>query len=50
MAAELALAVFVTGGSVADYFTAYRDPASMLGLAGQLIFAAIPLLRAWLRR
>ena len=46
MAAELALALFVIGGSVADHFEAYRDAAPLLGLAGQIIFAAFPLIRA----
>lgn len=46
MAAELALTLFVAGGTIAGHFAAYREPAALLGLAGQLIFAAMPLLRA----
>lgn len=50
MVAELALTLFVAGGSIAGHFSAYRDPAHLLGLAGQLIFAAFPLLGARCRR
>lgn len=46
MAAELALTLFVIGDSVADHFKAYRDAAPLLGLAGQIIFATFPLIRA----
>lgn len=44
MAAELGLTLFIAGGSVADHFSAYRDPARLLGLAGRLVFATFPLL------
>jgi hypothetical protein len=46
MAAELALTLFVFGGSIAGHFQAYRDPAPLIGLAGQLVFAALPLVEA----
>ncbi len=46
MAAELSLTVLAVGGSVADHFQAYRDPARLVGLVGQLLFAAFPLVRA----
>jgi len=44
--AELALTMLTTGESVGDFFFAYRSPSALLGLAGQLIFAAFPLVRA----
>lgn len=50
MAAELVQTLLVAGGSVAGYFAGYRDPAPLLGLAGQLVFAAFPLLELRSRR
>lgn len=43
MAAELALTVFALGGTFASHLAAYRSPAALVGLAGQLAFALIPL-------
>jgi hypothetical protein len=43
MSTELALTIFAFGGSVASHVAAYRTPSGLLGLAGQLAFALIPL-------
>lgn len=43
MAAELALTLFALGGTFASHLAAYRTPAALAGLAGQLAFALIPL-------
>ncbi len=50
MAAELALTVFVSRGSIAGHFQAYRDSARLIGLAGQIVFAALPLVQARIGR
>ena len=47
--AEAALSVFVAGRSVAGHLALYRVPAHALGLGGQLLFAAWPLVQV-LRR
>lgn len=44
MVAEAALTVFGARGTVAQHFLAYREPARQLGLAGQFLFAAFPLI------
>lgn len=44
MAAEIALSRFGFGQSLGDYLMSYRQPEKLLGLAGQLVFAAMPLL------
>lgn len=49
MAAELGLGVFGFGETPAAHWARYAEPASQLGLAGQLGFALMPLL-ALLRR
>lgn len=41
--AELLLAVAGFGATSADFFRAYATPAGMVGLAAQLVFAAMPL-------
>jgi hypothetical protein len=46
MAAELALSLYAVGGTVEGHFAAYRQPAQLLGLMGQLAFASFPLLRS----
>lgn len=43
MAAELALSILAFGGSVGGFFAALSTPAGLLGLAGQVAFAALPL-------
>lgn len=43
MAAELALTLVALGGTFASHLAAYRAPAALVGLAGQLAFALIPL-------
>lgn len=45
MAAETALALLLMGRSPTEHVASYREPAHVLGLAGQLAFAAFPLLR-----
>jgi hypothetical protein len=45
MLAELALAVWGFGQTVATYRAGFTAPAAMLGLAGQVGFALIPLIR-----
>lgn len=47
MAAELELSLFAVGGSVAGHFAAYRGGAPLIGLLGQIAFAAFPLVRAF---
>ena len=42
--AELILAVTVFGASAVDFVAAYGTPAGAVGLAAQLVFAAMPLL------
>jgi hypothetical protein len=43
MAAEAALAVFGFGRTLAVYLQSYETSAGLLGLGGQLLFAALPL-------
>jgi len=43
MVAEFALTIFVLGGTAASHFARYRAPDALLGLAGQLAFALMPL-------
>lgn len=43
IAAELALSVLLFGGSVAGFTAGLFTPAGALGLAGQVVFAALPL-------
>lgn len=43
MAAELSLTLVALGGTFASHLAAYRSPAALVGLAGQLAFALIPL-------
>jgi hypothetical protein len=43
MAAELALSVLLFGGTVPAFADALRSPEGLLGLAGQVAFAAMPL-------
>ncbi len=47
MVAELVLAVLLFGRTPAQHLDSYRSTAALLGLAGQLLFAAFPL---WRRR
>ena len=44
MAAELGLDLWRPGSSIADHFTAYREPARAIGLVGQILFGLFPLL------
>ena len=45
MAAELGLSIIGFGRSLTDHLAAYRQPAAALGLAAQIVFAALPLIR-----
>ena len=45
MLAELLLGVVLAGRSVQEHFALYHQPAHMLGLAGQLLFALLPLIQ-----
>jgi hypothetical protein len=45
MAAEFGLDAALNGRDLAAHFARYRDGASLLGLAGQVLFALFPLLR-----
>jgi ABC-type uncharacterized transport system permease subunit len=45
MAAEAGLAILAFGRSPAEHLVSYRDTAARLGLAGQVAFALMPLLR-----
>jgi hypothetical protein len=47
MLAELALSVVAFRGTVAGFFTGLKRPEGSLGLAGQILFAAMPLIRIW---
>ncbi|MDP3895813.1 MAG: hypothetical protein Q8Q62_03975 [Mesorhizobium sp.] len=46
MAAELVLSTVFFGNSLATYFDALLSPEGLLGLAGQALFGAMPLIRA----
>lgn len=41
--AELGLSLFLLGNSMAEHLDNYRTTAGLVGLAGQLVFAAFPL-------
>lgn len=44
MGAELGLGLFAVGGTLAEHFANYGQAAPLIGLLGQLAFAAFPLL------
>ena len=48
--AELALALQTTGDSIGETLSSFTDPARAIGLAGQLIFAAMPFLQLVMER
>lgn len=48
MAAEAALSVLLFGRSLPEHFALYARPAHLLGLAGQIAFAAFPIVRVGL--
>jgi hypothetical protein len=48
--AEAALSVWLADRSVAEHLALYREPAHALGLSGQLLFAAWPLVQVRQRR
>lgn len=45
MAAELFLSVTLFGNSIGDHFDTYQSLPGALGLTGQVVFAAFPLLQ-----
>jgi hypothetical protein len=45
MAAELALSVWLVGNTVQEHFAAYGTLPHAIGLAGQAVFALIPLIQ-----
>jgi hypothetical protein len=45
MLAEVGVSVFAFGRTPAEHLATYRSASALLGLAAQLIFAAMPLLR-----
>jgi hypothetical protein len=47
LAAELALAVWLFGTTVASFIAHYREPDGILGLLGQIAFAFIPALQKY---
>jgi hypothetical protein len=46
MLAELLLDFLLAGRSVQDHFALYTQPAHMLGLAGQVVFALLPFIQS----
>jgi hypothetical protein len=46
MLAELLLDFLLAGRSVQDHFALYAQPAHMLGLAGQVVFALLPFIQS----
>ena len=46
MLAEAGLSVLLAGRSLAQHFALYRDAPHLLGLAGQVLFAAFPWIQA----
>ena len=42
MMAEAGISVFGIGRTLAQHLAAYRSPAALLGLAGQIVFALLP--------
>lgn len=45
MGAEAVMAAFLFGRSLADHLASYATPAGVIGLAGQAIFGAFPMVR-----
>lgn len=45
LSAEVILSVWLSGLSLQQHFTLYLKPAAQLGLIGQLVFAAFPLVQ-----
>ena len=50
MAAEVGVSVFGFGRTYAEHLARYRDLPAMIGLAGQIAFAAFPWIQARTRR
>ena len=45
MAAELTVSTLIAGRSLDQHFALYRSAPVLLGLCGQLVYAALPLIR-----
>lgn len=45
MVAELGVSIYAFGRTPAEHLATYRSASALLGLAGQIVFAALPLLR-----
>lgn len=45
MAAEALLSVLLAGRTLSEHLALYAEPAHLLGLSGQIAFAAFPLVR-----
>lgn len=46
MAAEFGVAVLLFGQSANDFLAGYRAPPGLIGLAAQIVFGVLPLIRA----
>lgn len=49
MIAETILSLLLVGKSIGEHLVAYASPQGALGLAGQLVFAALPIIKLRLR-
>ena len=47
MAAEGSISLLLAGRGLAEHIELYRELSHLLGLAGQVAFAIVPLLQAW---
>ena len=47
MAAEGSISLLLAGRGLAKHIELYRESSHLLGLAGQVMFAIVPLLQAW---
>ena len=45
MTAELGLSLYAVGGTVSGPFDAYREPARLIGLAGQILYGLFPVIQ-----
>jgi hypothetical protein len=50
MAAELGVSVFGFGRSLSEHLASYRQLPASLGLAGQIVFAALPMVQSFAGR
>lgn len=45
MTAEFGLSLYAVGGTVSGHFEAYREPARLIGLAGQILYGLFPVIQ-----